>query len=317
MSFGLIYDDPNSPDYQARKEITEFLIRNLVCRITKMLGPVWAQQAGGVPSGCQNTSHMDSWIMALWFFWFAMYQIAQAPEPIKAKIAANLLCYMIIIIVYGDDFLFTKTIDPEIAVWLSGSDFQKFMKKYFAVEIRDLKDGVSFISVHKDGVLVHIGACFLRHYFVVNPYRDLPGQPLFLPFRETKEYIVRAIIGRDSAKPRNLLDVVLSCIGHAYGTYASNRDAYDKLHILYSAAVAQSGMTDQEVLVQLASHLKKDDIKQFNRCGIDVEDILNGFPSWQTLINKNRIDLQRHLIGQDDVSWYTSEELCDFATFEF
>jgi len=72
LSFGLIYDDPDDPWYPQRRLITEYLIRHMMCRIVHLLGPVWAIQTGGVPSGCQNTSHMDSWVMAFWFFSFLL-----------------------------------------------------------------------------------------------------------------------------------------------------------------------------------------------------------------------------------------------------
>jgi len=68
FSMGMIYDSPLNPDYEARVEITKFLIRNIICRLTHLFGPIWGIQRGGVPSGCQNTSHLDSWVMALWFF---------------------------------------------------------------------------------------------------------------------------------------------------------------------------------------------------------------------------------------------------------
>jgi len=70
FSFGLVYDDVNAPYYEVRKQITTFLISSIIHRVTHLFGSVWGIQTGGVPSGCLNTSHMDSWVMALWFFFY-------------------------------------------------------------------------------------------------------------------------------------------------------------------------------------------------------------------------------------------------------
>jgi hypothetical protein len=295
-SMGLIYDDPSHPDYLARVEITKFLIRNILCRVTHFLGPVWGIQRGGVPSGAQNTSHLDSWVMALWFFLFMAYQMSQAPLDIAKRIAEKWADGTLAVVVYGDDHLYNKTIDPEIGHWMSGLKFQNFMKTYFDVEIRGLLDGVSFLSVQRSGFLVHKGATFLRHQIVLNPYRDMPNQPTFLPFRETSEYVARAVIGRDPGKARDVLDVILSCIGHAYGTYASNRDAYDKLLSLYEACLLVEGLNSQEALRGALKRAGRNDIAEFNKMGMDIDELLGGFPTWRTLIQMNEIDWEAHTL---------------------
>jgi hypothetical protein len=303
FSMGLIYDDPTTEDYPARVEITKFLIRNLLCRITHLLGPLWAQQRGGVPSGCQNTSHMDSWVMAMWFFLFVSLQIQQSSPEVARKISAAFLIHLIMIVVYGDDHLYNKTADPDVSAALSGSKFVTFMKHFFDVEIRGMLDGVAFCSIQENGFLVERGATFLRHQFVINPYKDTEGQPLFLPFRETSEYIVRAIIGNDTSKPRQLVDVILSTLGHAYGTYASNRDAYDRLQCLYEACIEVSGIDSQEMLKQAFRAAGKDDVETWNKMGMSIDAVLGGFPSWDTLIAQNGVDPRYHIINFENAKW--------------
>jgi len=308
MSMGLIYDARDSPYLAARKEITRWLTENMICRITHFMGPIWGQQRGGVPSGSQNTSTMDGWCSFFYFASFVRYQAEKATGELREKLMTYWLQMLILCVIYGDDFLYTYSEDPDLHTVLSGRNYQEFCKKYYDVDIRDLKDGVTFISVVKDGVLLHVGACFLKHYFVINPYKDMEGQPLFLPFRETKEYVVRAVIGRDASRHRSLFDVLLSTIGHAYGTYASNRDAYDKLKCLYLAALDELGMDTEAALREAVDKATPSHIKRLNRAGIELGDILTGFPSWNKLIQQNVIDITKVGTSGIDYKWYTTEE---------
>jgi len=127
---------------------------------------------------------------------------------------------------------------------------------------------------------------FLKYYSVVNPYIDRPKQPTFIAFRETPEYIVRAVHGR-IPRSRTCYDVILSLMGHSYGTYASNRDAYDIMALMYQNCLDQLGLDDEEVLNKIMVDLSSDDIADFRRKGIDVGDLIKGFPSWDRLISQN------------------------------
>jgi len=179
---------------------------------------------------------------------------------------------------------------------------------FFDVEIRDLKDGISFCSVVKDGVVIDMGATFLKHQFIVNTC-DKPGQPAFLPFRESREFVIRAIWGRET-KPRDSIDVAMSVIGQAYATYASNRDAYERLRYIYEELMY--GIEDIETLaMRMKNRLGHDDIKKLRQVGISPEELLHGFPHWDTLESKNTLDksyqeisvLPLDIDGPLDVDW--------------
>ena len=137
-------------------------------------------------------------------------------------------------------------------------------------------------------------SCYLKHYIVINPYKDQDGQPLFLPFRESKEIVAKAIVGREIKGTRTPLDVALSCIGHAYGTFASNRNAYDRLKALYESCLTEiKGQDKLEQMVLKASNDLKT-VRTLNRLGIDIAELYHGFPTWQALIDKNRLDYSSH-----------------------
>jgi len=111
---------------------------------------------------------------------------------------------------------------------------------------------------------------------------------LFLPYRESREFLIRAIWGRET-RPRDAIDVALSVIGQTYATYASNRNAYDRLRILYEELVY--GMDSPQTLFErMQDRLGHDDIKKLRQAGISPEELLNGFPTWETLEAKNIID---------------------------
>lgn len=291
-SHGMVYDAPNTPEYEVRLRITKFLIRAILCRLTHLFGNVWGIQTGGVPSGVLNTSHMDSWIMALWFFLFGVYQIKTALPAHQEQLEEALL-NLVCLIVYGDDHVWNKTDDPVVAMYFSGHNFGRFMKTFFGVEVRGIKDGVSFVSDTCMGMLTRCGVTFLRHQFVRNPYFGEPGQCRYLPFRECREYFARVAWGKES-RERDYLDIILSCLGHAYGTYGSNIQAWWGLRMIYLRTIKAMGLVEAEALAQVVANARDADFKELRRKDISREEILNGFPTLETLKRKNVWDPDYH-----------------------
>jgi len=285
-----VHIDKSDPDYLIIEEILKFLIKNIITRVTQLFGEVWGIVHGGVPSGAFNTSHMDSWIMALYFMLFCVWQLRNAPLDEQEDLESHFFL-IIRIIVYGDDFLYNKGFGKN-AMYFSGAMFADFMKKHFDVTIRDLKDGIPFCSVEKCGFLQEMGATMLKHQFVLNPYQGdsrWPGQPNFLPYRESREFIIRAVHGRET-KARDTIDVLLSLIGHAYATYAANRDAYDRLFLFYTEIVASMVGKLDDMPKLMMSRMTRDDLKKLRQTGISAEEVVSGFPLWETLIGKNKVD---------------------------
>jgi hypothetical protein len=305
-SHGMVYDVPHTPEYEVRLRITKFLIRAILCRLTHLFGNVWGIQTGGVPSGVLNTSHMDSWIMALWFFLFGVHQIKTA-LPEHQEQLENALLDLIALIVYGDDHVWNKTEDPTVSMYFSGHNFSRFMKSYFGVEVRGIKDGVSFLSDTYMGMIVRWGVTFLRHQFVRNPFFGEPGQCRYLPFRECREYFARVAWGKES-RERDYLDIILSCLGHAYGTYGSNVQAWWGLRMIYLRTIKAMGLVEALVLAQVVANARDSDFKELRRKDISREEILKGFPSLETLKAKNVWDPDYHekiWADESSVLWET------------
>jgi len=279
----LEYYDPSSMDYPSFERITKLLLKFMIVRITRIFGDIWIAIRGGVPSGAFNTSHMDSWIMALYFFLFAIWQIHNAPEEEQEELELELMT-IINIVVYGDDHLYRKGL-LKGSHYFSGKAFADFMLKHFDVRIRDIKDGIPFCSKTKDGWVINWGCTFLKYQFVENPHKGV-GQPDFLPFRESREYLVRACFGR-VPRPRDVIDTMISVVGHAYATYASNRDAYDRLFVFYAELLSGTPELVTDLPGQIQKRLNNDDLKRLRQAGITVEELASGFPTWEKLIEKN------------------------------
>jgi len=135
--------------------------------------------------------------------------------------------------------------------------------------------------------LVHSGATLLKHQFVSNPVK-IEGQCEYLPFRESAEFVVRAAWSRIT-RQRDVFDVLLSVIGQAYATYASNRDAYDRLRFIYEELLGTM-QSSEDMKLLIMNRLTHDDIKKVRQYGITEEDLCNGFPHWDTLVQKNVYD---------------------------
>jgi len=287
VSSMLVYEKPGSIIYEIKKRALTLLLNQLIARLTHVFASIWAIILGEVPSGCFDTSHMDSWIMCLYFFLFAVWQSAHAPPEHTELIEAHLLRPLMV--GYGDDHIYNKSEDAIVSSYLGGHEFADFMKVHFGADVRDLEDGIPFISLTNNGWLLRKGTTFLRHQIVLNPYADRENQPWCLPFRETWEYVIRAVVGR-VPKERDALDVALSCLGHVYGTYASNQDAYDRLWAIFQECCIYLQQNPRDVARAALGRLNAQDLGELRRRGISKEDLEEGFPTMEHLIKKNEID---------------------------
>jgi len=287
----LAYHDETDEDYPILVELCKWLCQVQLNRITHLYGRRWASVHAQVPSGILDTSHMDSFVMLIYLISFCVHTIHSSPEEIREGLEEHFLD-VIKMVVYGDDHVF-RTGAGLYAGYFSGQAFAQFVQRFFGVTIRDLEVDLPFCSTVKDGYLVKKGVMFLRHYFVPNPYYGdpkYPGQCRYLPYRETRDVMIRVAYSREVREVREPLDVVLSIVSHAYGTYASNPDTYERLRILYALIVKEEGYTPATLKEELWRRAEEGDLGKMRQMGITVEEISQGFPSWETLVRKNVYD---------------------------
>jgi len=301
-SFTLIHEDPTSDDFPLKKRIVKLLIKNMVARLTHLFGQIWVIQRGGVPSGCFDTSHMDSWIMLLYFCLFCMYQIMTAPPEHQELLEKQFIEY-VRMIVYGDNHNWNQGPVGSLAhTYFACGEFTKFLKEKFLVILRDNRNAIPFCSTHISGWLIKKGTEFLKHFAVLN--RNMTkGQATFLPYRETREYIARAIWGR-IPKSRDLVDTLLSVLGHVYGTHGSNYDAWKSLKFLYEELLHRLGTDEQGAIGMALDRVDRTDIKKMRQHGITLEDLRTGFPRFDELQKRNIVDPEyqkiTQVIGEDE-----------------
>jgi len=308
-SWGLVHEIQGSIAYAMKKMLLGFVCKNVVTRLTRVFCDLWEILYGKVPSGILDTSHMDSYVKLLWFFLFCVHTISMAPKD-KRRGLTDYLAAIIIMIVYGDDFLYNKGNHAEYSVYFSGQAYSDWLKKYLDVGMRDLRDGASLCSLHHNGWFTHKGASFLKMYCVLNEmWTKTNGQCIFLPFRETREYVMRCFNGREP-KNRDILDMLLSSIAHAYGTYGSNMDAYLWLMSFYESLIYENKLLEVSAIDDVVARLSAKDLKQYRMLGMDLDDIKSGFPTVRTLREKNIWDENYHSITSYEM---TSSYEADWA----
>jgi len=294
------YDKPSTPMAEMREKIIEFIRKNITTRYTHFVMGLWFIVLGGVPSGCFNTSHMDSIINMFYLISFFVHTIKNA-APEHVHILEEAMVDDLLFVVYGDDFVYRVGRNPIVLTYFHVERYALFLKKYYNITLRDF--GMrSFLSLLQDGDFAIEGTIFLRHRLILNPNKG-ERQPRYLPCRATDEYIIRAVVGK--AQPgRTVLDIMLSVIGHAYGTYAANRDAYDKLSCLFSSCVFFLDTAPSYALAKIWDTMSEDSIRDMRRKGIGKEEIIRGFPTWEDLVKKNEIDKAYHSKNvSEDCEW--------------
>lgn len=291
MSIMLIHENKESPDYRFKEKLVKYLAERMASRITRIFAELWAIFSGSVPSGCFNTSHLDSFTMSMYIFLFALWQLHNCLPEHKKEL--ELFITNLMLVIYGDDHVYNKGTGIT-AAYLDGVLFADFMKQFFDVEVRDMYNGVPYVSIVDKGFLVKRGVCFLKHYHIKNPHIDFnEGQAKYLPFRETWDYIIRAVWGRE-VKSRDLLDVLFSVLGHAYGTYASNYHAYCILKKMYWKIIHCLGMNTGTAMNTIIDRLGPADLRRIRQMSITTDEIRRGFPTWEDLIIRNTYKPEYH-----------------------
>jgi len=286
MYFGsmLYYYKTTDPMYPIYREILEFLAQEISQRVTYLWEDIWVLMMGKVPSGCFNTSHFDSWGVAFLYYLFVTHQYSKMDQAVQAQVDDFLLDRLIHIIVYGDDNLSVSPEHPVLDTYLNYHAWSAWLKYYWDMTLRDIKN-VPFLSTAQGGWLRQVGACWLRHYFIRNPNRS-PKQARYVPFRETREHVIRAVHGKEPAA-RTRQDVLLSVMGHAYGTFGVNYDAYYFLRELYGRICGSLRLVEADVASIVRMNTNIDTIRKWRRLQIDPETLMKGFPAIEVLQARN------------------------------
>jgi len=93
---------------------------------------------GMMPSGSLETSHGDSWVMAVYYFLtFFFYKLSYCPEDEKVRFFKYVNLRRIIILLFGDDFLYS--LPRELVPIFGIQEFEKFLLEFFHTEMKYCK----------------------------------------------------------------------------------------------------------------------------------------------------------------------------------
>jgi len=273
---------------QMFKILLQFCNESIANKITHMIGDMWVVMEGVMPSGTADTSHGDSWIVA---FLFSLL-IAKACStswcgPIMRYVDEG----RIRIVTYGDDHIISV---PDDVYHLVGSHAFAELCETFGMPIRDLHKAPFLSTFDHNGEVVDNGVVFLqRHFISKEDICDMVDETLFeimppiLPCRPAYKNITK--FGRGTNTQRGSLDLILSCIGHAYDTMGTNLYAYRFLHKIYKCLVREAGYTVEDMSRYVQYHLgtieglhRHDVTKVFKKLQLSEKDICN-FPSLRNL----------------------------------
>jgi hypothetical protein len=276
-----IRDDQNKQTYV---NLQRYVLRRLTRRPTHMYGNTWRMIFGGMPSGAYSTSHGDSWILGLMFWFFFEFTRVQYPSW-RQKLDVYYAMGQIIFVDYGDDHV----IGAHKAVYhlINEKKFAEFLFKYLDMFIKDIKMDAPALSVANEfGGVSSAGVVFLKRYLIAKP-RHFTEEKIasVVPYRPTWNYYYKIPFGSDG--PRTIMDCVLSTIGNAYDTMGTNLHAYTFLKFINTFLMSQPAMHKISIREMYLEHVKRtertDVTRMMRKSSISMDELCRGFPSLSEL----------------------------------
>jgi len=203
-------------------------------KVVLHLGSYFVFMRGVMYSGGLETSHGDSWIMALIFYLFIVYKTTMYPH-IREAVYYFTERGWIRIAVYGDDHIWCcPKVFREI---INVKEFARFLSEVIHMNLRDAAEYDSFLSVvnFTTGEFVKKGPVFLKRRFIES---NDPSISTVVSYKSTSEIMV-SLLTKEHDQKLNVsydpVDMMLSCIGQAYDTYGTNVLAYHFVSETYKA----------------------------------------------------------------------------------
>lgn len=295
VTMGGVYADSSHPDYSWYMDMVAECAKRLSVRLVHFFADLWAIVVGKMPSGAWMTSHGDSWIMALWYFSFLMMEVASEPD-LKKKSQLMDQAIEAFFKVYGDDSISAADRMSGTHHRFNYENFNEWLQKFLMVRARDVRKDVEWCASIRNGRLDNESIVFLKQYIIRN-HRDSSSQ--YLPFRPIDEYQMKAVWGRE-VKDRDVYDFMMSILGNAYGTNGTNYEAWWWLRCVFLACSEGRDISKSLKTVQDRVNEDSTEIKKWRMRGVAVNDLVNGFPSWSSLVSRNEYVPSSHCMPVSD-----------------
>jgi len=282
-------DDPDTKMFLDKLFI--LLAERINVKMTNHILGIWTLIKGIMYSGGFETSHGDSWILALIFcFYFVM--TAQSHPEVASEIVGAIFVNSLVIGAYGDDHLLCVPLS--LTSYINEIGFASFVLKYFGMVIREIEELAKFFSeVDTAGELSYKGVVFLKRYFIlVKP--KTPEYPIVYPFKPTHESILKLLVNKDN-DPRTY---PLQAIGQAYDTLGTNSVAYEMIRQFYDYWVSILDFDDSSVAEMVKTLDPNARNRLFKKAGLNWRTSIFCFPRLETLLEMHKID---HIKGTHEI----------------
>lgn len=290
-SFSDYYHSPNAPDYDIFKGLLKMAAEALSFKCVHFSSGIWRMVYGGMPSGAYETSHGDSWIVALLMFQYFV-SVAQKYPHLQQKIYDALHTIIMNFVVYGDDLILM--VPTELAKYVNMKGFCAFVTDNYQMKMRDIIETRSFLSIpdQRTGDLIKKGVVFLSRYLVAREsVCDDKTLPPVLPFRELTKTVKKFAFGNGEA--RNHRDRVLASLGMVYDSMGTNAMSYTFCRIMY-----EDNIDKVESLESVFEHYDQNDNRYMTnllrKCNVSIEKLKEGFPSRESLLLMHRVNFDHH-----------------------
>jgi len=295
-------DEKHSDIYRAMLKWTSDKLAAKMCRIYDDL---WVIMIGKMPSGDAQTSNANSWIVTILLLAYIMRCVRESPKGVSIK--NGLVNRMIIPAVYGDDH--GISVHKSLRGLINEQGFSEYVSKFgMTIKPDSIKESKGLSKVDLNGWLIRPGFMFLHRYFIVhNDDVQHPGTK-YLPFRPITDYYVK--IGYHKGK--NWADLAATAVGLAYDSMGACPRTHKFLHGIYEMCneMSPSESFDKHVSMCLQtremSQMKE---SMLYRNGIDIYDMIPGFPTMENLLSRHTMDRSVHKKASRPVDWIMRAEM--------
>lgn len=292
------YQDHDDPGFKFYLMILKLTTENLSVKMVNIFRRTWRIMIGCMPSGFYETSHGNSWVVALWFYMYVNHVMTTQPHR-ASEIRQLLKEYKIGMVVFGDDHV--GFCPRRVHDVVNEKGFKAYLAT-FGMVVRDNRDNLNFFSTLRSGGEVnHDGIVFLKKQFIETyenwvqyaKDNDFIISPV-LPYRTMSSALHKIIIGSNWKKTE--AEYCMSAMGMVYENAGVNHDIHWLSCRLYANCLVASGYKDT---AHMRDHIMKhtpigqDLTRSMRKANISLDQLVGGLPSVHDLMLLHKYDPTR------------------------
>jgi len=248
-----------------------------IVKVTRLNGNTWVVMKGVMPSGVFETSDGDSWIVCLLLAWWVEYERTVSIH--NAKMIDRYFETEFKTAVYGDDHTFV--VGPHL-YFLDEDRFAEYVASHWDMRIRDVRKGLSILSIVRDDKMCVPGVVFLKRYLIERPASMPTNVAPIVPWKSSFGHFNK--IPYSDTGFSGWTRIIVSVIGHAWDCMGTNVMAYQELSVLHHLVIAESGVSVAKLPALLEEEMKDERVKTkiLKKMGLKMSDFM-AFPDLSEL----------------------------------